>query len=473
MSNSPNLVYIFPDQYRQQAVGCMNQDPVSTPNLDRLASTGKVLTHAISNFPVCSPYRAMLFTGQYPFTNGVYGNCYNKTAELGIELNENAHCFSDVLHDNGYDCGYIGKLHLDSPREENIPYTEGWRGTPGEGTYWDAYTPPGPRRHGFSFWHSYGCCDQHITPHYWENDAAVNERIDVQEWSVKHETDVAIDFIKNTDNRYRDKEKPFALFVAYNPPHTPFNQVPDTYREIYADSSPDDLLNRPNVQPEGKGALAPEAVADYFAAVTGIDENIGRILDRLDAEGEAENTIVIFTSDHGEMMGSHGRMHKNVWYNESMLVPFIIRWPERIQPGTDDLLLSVPDIMPSLLNLLGLQAHIPETTEGLDLGDALLDKTADRPESAFYMNIIPFNPAESGARGIRTHQYMYAVQRENGTEKTFLFDCQADPYQLNNIAADKPAIMSKLESELQQRLSAANDPWLEYTAASINNDSKD
>lgn len=127
----------------------MNQDPVITPNLDQFASEGIVFTHAVSNSPVCSPYRAMLFSGKYPISNGVVSNCYSATIKNGIELKESERCLSDVLHDAGYNQGYIGKLHLDLPKEEHIPYTEGWRGKPGKSTFWDAYTPPGPRRHGF------------------------------------------------------------------------------------------------------------------------------------------------------------------------------------------------------------------------------------------------------------------------------------------------------------------------------------
>jgi uncharacterized sulfatase len=184
----PNVVFVFPDQFRQQAIGFMQQDPVITPNLDRFASESLVLTHAVSNYPVCSPYRAMLFTGKYPFSTGVIGNCYSGTIPYGVQLRASERCFSDVLHDVGYSLGYIGKFHLDLPREEDIPFTEGWRGQPGAGSFWDAYTPPGPRRHGFDFWHSYGCCDQHLTPHYWHNDAKVDERTDIEGWSVQHET---------------------------------------------------------------------------------------------------------------------------------------------------------------------------------------------------------------------------------------------------------------------------------------------
>lgn len=462
-NNRPNLVFIFPDQFRQQAIGCMGQDPVVTPNLDRLASEGLVLTHAISNFPVCSPYRAMLFTGQYPFTNGVYGNCYNKTASLGIELRPESCCFSDVLHNAGYNCGYIGKWHLDAPREDHIPFTQGWRGKPGVGTYWDAYTPPGPRRHGFDFWYSYGCCDQHLTPHYWEGNAPVDQRIDINEWSVKHETDVAVNYIRNTGGRYRNPSRPFALFVAYNPPHTPFAQIPPEYLEHYAGISPEDLLNRPNFCADGKGGAALEHVRNYFAAVTGIDENVGHILNALEGEGLREDTIVVFTADHGEMMGSHNRMHKNVWYDESMLVPFIIRWPRRINPGRDDLLLSAPDVMPSLLALMGQRSAIPETIEGRDYSGIFLGEPVDRPNSAFYLYVDPMASASKGARGIRTHDHTFVIQKQDRSETVLLYDNQSDPYQLQEISSTHPEIVQDLRGELMTWLRRTADPWITQT----------
>ena len=151
----PNLVFVFPDEYRKQAMGFMNEDPVITPNLDAFAKESLVLTQALSNRPVCSPYRAMLFSGKYPHGNGVLTNCNSRTVQFENYLKDTERCFSDVLHDLGYCQGYLGKLHLDPPNEK-YEYTEGPRG---DGTIWDAYTPPGPRRHGFDFWYSYGCCD--------------------------------------------------------------------------------------------------------------------------------------------------------------------------------------------------------------------------------------------------------------------------------------------------------------------------
>jgi len=441
----------------------MNQDPVVTPNLDRFASESVVFTNAVSNYPVCSPYRAMLFTGKYPHSNGVITNCNSDTAEAGVFLKESERCLSDILHDEGYSQGYIGKYHLDTPLEVNYQYAEGRRG---DGAAWDAYTPPGPRRHGFDFWHSYGCCDWHLKPHYWVGNAKVDQRIDVDEWSVKHETDAAVDYIHNRDGEHRDSDSPFSLFVAFNPPHTPFQQVPPEYLEAYAGRSNEDLLTRPNVKLEGDGAKAGEHAKNYFAAITGIDENFGQILNALDEEGLKDDTIVIFSADHGEMMGSHGLMHKGFWYDESLLIPFIIRYPGKLQPRFDDLLLGVPDVMPSLLSLMGFESEIPQCIEGNDYSDAMLGKDVPRPDSALYLIMTPDWPG-GGKRGLRTHHHTFVIQRQRGKEDTcILHDNQVDPYQLKNVADENPTIVQQLTAELNQWLEKTDDPWLRTSRVS-------
>jgi arylsulfatase A-like enzyme len=454
----PNLVFVFPDEFRQQAMGFMGQDPVVTPNLDQFAEESLVLTQAISNCPICSPYRGMLYTGMYPLSNGVVNNCYSNTIPYDIELKDSARCLTDVLHTAGYHQGYIGKLHLHLPKEENIPYTEGWRGEPGEGTFWDAYTPPGPGRHGIDFWYSYGCCDQHLTPHYWTGEAPVDKRIDVNEWSVKHETDIAIDYICNTDGTRRDPEKPFALFVAHNPPHMPFDEVPEKYLATYAGKGNTELLNRPNLT-ENENHPAFKSVRNYFAAITGVDEQFGRILATLEEEGLTDNTIVIFTSDHGEMMGSHGLMGKVVWFDESLLVPFMIRWPQAITPGQDELLFGTPDIMPTLLGLLGLEKDFSAGVEGSNYAAAFLGQPCNRPTSAYYFFTAPQFPDQPDRRGVRTNRFTFVIIRHAQGDELVLHDNRNDPYQLENIADQNPNVVRELTLELKEWLRKTNDPW--------------
>ncbi|MDX9971741.1 MAG: sulfatase-like hydrolase/transferase [FCB group bacterium] len=449
----PNLLFVFPDEFRRQAVGCMGEDPALTPNLDRFARDGVVFTSAVSNRPVCSPYRASMLTGRYPFSTGVTTNCNTMTTQYDVFLKESERCISDVLHDEGYSCGYIGKWHLETPRP---PYLYARK----SGEAWDEYTPPGPRRHGFEFWHSYGCHDNHMRPHYWTGDAPRDGYVEVDEWSPRHETGTAIEFIRNRDGKRRTADKPFALFVSMNPPHMPFDLVPPEYVERYGRQSATDLLNRPNVDLATKeGQEAKRWAKHYFAAVTGVDEQFGRMLACLKEEGLEDNTIVVFTSDHGEMMGSHGRMYKSVWYEESLGVPFLIRWPARLRPGREEMILSTPDIMPTLLGLMDLERRIPQQVEGGDYSRALLGKGGPYPTTALYLNHNPATP-ETGARGLRTPRYTYVIDRGPAGEERYLYDNERDPYQLRNVAGSNPALEKDLERQLRMWLDHTRDPFV-------------
>ena len=449
----PNLVFMFPDQFRRQAIGFMRQDPVITPRLDRFASESMVLTDAFSSYPVCSPFRAMLFTGKYPVSNGVTTNC-NSASD--VMLMRDQRCLTDILHDSGYRIGYLGKWHLDKPHEPFVGSRRGRVGGPGGGIVWDEFVPP-ERRHGIEFWHAYNCRDQHMNPRYWTTNGERIKPTYFNQWSTEHEAEVAIEFIRNSRGQHRDPNKPFALFIAPNPPHTPFDQVPKKYVDMYEGKSYRDLLNRPNVDIEAPHPQAKQHVKNYFAAVTGTDEQFGRVLDALDEQGLADNTIVVFTADHGEMMGSHNRMHKSVPHEESAGIPFIIRWPGRIPSRRDDLLLSPADMMPSLLGLMGLADRVPSDVEGKDYSSIMLGKPGVRPTSALYLRCAG---PKGGSRGVRTHRHTFAITpRQDGGKDILLFDNQKDPYQLRNIAESKPEIVGRLTDELQQWLDKTKDPW--------------
>lgn len=159
---TPNLVFIMADQWRGQAIGCLGLEPVQTPNLDRLASEGVYFTDAISSYPVSSPARGMLMTGMYPTNSKVTGNCNSATAPYHVELPTEARCWSDVLKDQGYELGYIGKWHLDAPHQ---PYIDTYNN---KGKIaWNEWCPK-ERRHGFSYWIAYGTYDYHLKPMYWD-----------------------------------------------------------------------------------------------------------------------------------------------------------------------------------------------------------------------------------------------------------------------------------------------------------------
>lgn len=174
----PNLVFIMADQFRGDAMGCMGKEPVQTPNLDRLASEGILFTDAVSSYPVSSPARAMLMTGMYPAANGVTGNCNSQNTPYGVELSEEAVCWSDVLKEEGYRTAYIGKWHLDAPYR---PYVDTYNNK-GE-VAWNEWCPP-ERRHGFDKWIAYGTYDNHLKPMYWDTKSGREEFYYVNQWDL-------------------------------------------------------------------------------------------------------------------------------------------------------------------------------------------------------------------------------------------------------------------------------------------------
>lgn len=471
----PNIIYIFPDQLRNCALRFWDDpafsrytnfrvaDPTHTPNIDRFARESVVLSDACSTCPVSSPYRGMLLTGMFPERSGVTLNCMNLRPES--TLSDQAECISDVLSSAGYNCAYIGKLHTDHPTRNN-PQNPGSYVSDDE-EVWDAYTPP-ERRHQFDYWYSYGTFDIHKHPHYWDTEG---NRHDIDEWSPKHETDKAIAYLDN-ENGVRDPSKPFLLMIGMNPPHAPYSSTEDCMEEDYAlyrNKSLSELLTRPNADTTMRKS---RSAAYYFASVTGIDREFGRLLEALKERGLDRNTIVVFTSDHGETMCSHSLQDpKNSIYRESFNVPFLIRYPGVLKPRVDDLLLSPTDIMPTLLSLAGLKERIPATVEGRDLSQALRSThRGQRPGSALYIRNLNGQRDSLGmvrgifpeARGIKTLRYTMeiAIDRRHKIKRVLLFDDKKDPYQLNPLPAEKhPKLFARLCGELASELRRSNDIW--------------
>ena len=453
--SSPNLIFIMADQWRGDALGCLGKEAVKTPHLDQLASEGVNFTNAISSYPVSSPARGMLMTGMYPVSSKVTGNCNSDTAPYGVELPESARCWSDVLKDQGYELGYIGKWHLDSPYQ---PYIETNKGK----IAWNEWCPK-ERRHGFSHWIAYGTYDYHLKPMYWDTDASRDEFYFVDQWGPEYETDRAIDYIANRDNKLRDAGKPFALVVSMNPPHTGYELVPDKYKEIYRDVDVETVCNSPIIAPKGTkmGDFYRKSVLDYYACMTGVDEQVGRIIRQLKEQGLFDNTIVVFTSDHGDSMGMHEHIGKNIYYEEAMRIPMMISWPEKIAPRRDStLMIAFADLYPSLLSLMGFKDRIPAEVQTFDLSASILspENTPEIVQPYYYL--LPEN-LTTGYRGLRTKKYTFAVHATNGrTDEWILFDREQDPFQLNNIAPDQPALIKQFSNQLKDWLKKTNDPFM-------------
>ncbi|MBR1630655.1 MAG: sulfatase [Paludibacteraceae bacterium] len=466
----PNIVFVFPDQMRNAALGLWSEpeyasyvgwqgDPTHTPRLNQFARESVVLSHVQSCCPLSSPYRGMMLTGMYPDGSGITLNC-NSTRPLS-SLREDARCISDVLTGSGYECAYIGKLHADFPTP-NDPEHAGQYVDPRD-PHWDAYTPE-ERRHGFSYWYSYGTYDVHNAPHYWDTEGHFHQ---VQDYSPRHEVDRALDFLAQ-----RDTLRPFLLMMSMNPPHSPYETTNDCTEQdlrLYADKPIDSLLVRRNINYELTNKL-PSAPY-YFANVTGVDREFGRLLDALDSLHLSQNTIVVFTSDHGETMCSHVWDPKNSPYDESMNVPFIIRYPDKLRPRVDNLLLTSPDIMPTLLGLAGLQDSIPGSVQGSNLARQLAGSRKDRPQGVLYIRNMDGTKDADGivqdyfaeSRGIRTDRYtlVFSLKRDGSLKKTWLFDNKRDPYQNTNLPiSDHQRLVRRLCQQMLPLLQQADDPWI-------------
>ncbi len=469
----PNIIYVFPDQFRNMAMEFWNSpeysryvnfkgDPTHTPNINRFAGESMVLSSAMSNFPLSSPHRGCLLTGMYPNKSGIPLNC-NSTRPFS-SLRTDVECVGDVFSKNGYDCAYFGKLHAETPTKNDPEHPGQYVET--QRPVWDAYTAP-KNRHGFNYWYSYGTFDEHKNPHYWDTDG---KRHDPKEWSPIHEAKQVVSYLRN-EKQQRDSSKPFFIMVGMNPPHSPYRSLNDCIEEdynLYKDVPIDSLLIRPNADRQRAKA---KSAAYYFASVTGVDRAFGQILDCLKELGLDKNTIVIFSSDHGETMCSQGTDDpKNSPYAESMNVPFVVRYPGKIAHRVDPLLLSSPDIMPTLLGLCHLEKDIPANVQGNNYAPIFYGQKVKRPTGALYFQNMDGNKDKDGlvtsyfprSRGIKTARYTLAlyIDRNNKLEKTLLFDDQKDPYQLTNLKLeDHKKEVKKLLKEMGRQLKAIDDPW--------------
>lgn len=460
----PNLLVVMADQFRGDALGFLEREGVFTPNLDRFSKSAVVLDEAISSYPVSSPARAMFLTGMYPHNNGVITNCESNSALRNVELKQEAVCWSDVLKAEGYATAYIGKWHLDKPLK---PYVD-CANNKGK-IAWNEWCPPA-RRHGFDYWVAYGTYDFHLRPLYWNTEASREEFYYVDQWGPEYEADLAIRFIDSVST----SKQPFAMMVSMNPPHTPYHLVPERYKRLYADINRDSLAAN---TPELKGLIKAKIeehkkdIANYYACISGVDDQFGRIVAALESRGLRENTVVVFVSDHGDLVSLHeGRLpnieyrNKNIFYEESMRIPFMISYPAKLKPRVDsELLISIEDFYPSVLSLMGLRERIPASVQSRDLSAQIMGSAEKGPSFQLYMrymNIRGGNP-RTGMRGVRTARYTYAVATVDGVPtEEFLYDRETDPHQLHNIAYSRKAkqTVKELRGIMEQRLREIGDP---------------
>ena len=455
----PNIVIIIADQWRGQAIGFIGKEKVKTPFLDSFAKQSFVMTQMVSNYPVCSPARAMLMTGNYPFKNHVYSNVNSASSPYGIELSANAVCWSDVLKANGYSNGYIGKWHLDSPHPPYVSTSNN-----DKKVAWNEWTSP-ERRHGFDYWYAYGTYDVHNKPMYWDTKDSRDSFHYVNQWGPEHEAGKALDFFSNK-YKVRDATKPFALVVSMNPPHSDYKTVPDKYMELYKDMPLDSLLQDADIPPAGTemGKEYRNNIKYYYANISGVDEQIKRIVYGLKQEKLLDNTIILVMADHGNCLGKHDEVSKNNIYEESLRIPMIVYWKGQIKARIDSTFLgSIPDLYPTLLDLIGDKKQIPADVDCKSYASYFRNGSGTAPKEQYILGAIMSNNAKknTGFRGIRNAEYKLAyMQKKDGSQDAFFFNIKQDPFELNNIYQKDDQRVLALKASLLQWLQKTNDTFI-------------
>ena len=425
-NKKPNVLYILVDQWRAQSIGYAGDKNVMTPNLDALAGQSMNLTHAVSGMPVCSPHRASFLTGQYPLTHGVFMN--------DVLLDSNRTSIGKVFKENGYQTGYLGKWHVDGH---------------GRSSY-----IPASRQQGFDYWKALECTHDYNNSAYYEGNSPVKKVW--ESYDAIAQTQDVCQYLKSQTKQ----EDPFFLVLSIGSPHDPYQTAPEKYRKMYENKI---FAIRDNV-PAEKVEKVQNDLRGYYAHMTAIDDCVGQLRQTLKEQGLDENTIIVFTADHGDLMGSHGAWNKQQPYDESIRVPFLIHYPKAfgVQGKKSKALINSPDIMPTLLGLTGIK--VPVSVEGKDFTPILLGKKKNDVGYTLISCVQPFGQwtrAKGGKeyRGLMTENYTYVRDLKG---PWLLFDRTKDPFQLHNLVGQAPtlAIQNKLDRDLMNELTKRKDEFL-------------
>ena len=452
MSTRPNVLLIMTDQQRPDTMGFRGETPCRTPNIDRIAREGISFDRAITPCPLCLPSRASLFTGVYPTQNDMMD------AHVGY-LDD---CqMLDHFRGAGYQINYAGKWHMG---EGNI------------GDFTDRHA--GDSTPEYSQW----CKDQGLIDGWMFNDPETRTtrtpsmsipKVHVQDLPVDktneaYVTDFAIEMLES-----RDKDKPFFQVCSFNGPHPPF-MIPEPYFSMY---NSDDVTEPENFGPQA-GEVKPNqtsfyrdlfndhsddfkdwraSFAVYWGFVTMIDDHIGRLLKTLETEGLLDNTIIIFTSDHGENLGSHGLWQKMVPYSQSVQVPLLLRAPMvNLADVRTDTPASLIDMAPTLAALCGLE-KLPEWS-GANLIDEFANPSDDRAVFSMQRPLGDWMKTTDW-RMIERGQLKYVWYADGSNE---LFDLEEDRFETQNLIDDAKYSdrLASLRAELGDFLAKTNDPML-------------
>ena len=437
--SQPNIVFIITDQQRYDTIGALGFPHVETPNLDRLTREGVHFTNCFVTAPSCAPSRASLFTGYYPHTTGILKNADTWTQS-----------WVNNLADAGYYCANIGKMHtwpFETPCgfherhvvENKDRFLEG-------GEYmdeWDKFL----QREGHQ---KQKRVEYRKRPDY-------KQRLGAFTWDLPPEThsdyyvgDRAVEWIHN-----HDEEKPFFLEVGFPGPHPPYDPLPG-HLERYQDKviplqeiRGEDLSNQPesyksmrvhNTEVDHDSVVFKLDLTEkerrdqrihYLANVTMIDDKVGEIMDALEHKGQLDNTVIIFTSDHGDCLTDHGHSQKWTMYDQVTRIPMIARFPSRFPAGgRTDALVQLMDVGPSILELAG--AKNPDNLEAESLLPALEGKAFNGREYVFAEQVRDLNYTEGNFQTMvrsREWKLVHFLDEQLGQ----LFNLQDDPDEFENL----------------------------------------
>lgn len=446
MKKRPNILWYCTDQQRFDTIGALGNAYVETPNLDALVQSGTTFTHAYCQSPICTPSRSSFMTGMYP---GRIRNCRNGNESFA----DHPPLISKLIADSGYDCGLVGKFHLQSSGQRTEPrLDDGYR-------YWKFSHAP---RDDWSEGHDYADWVRGKGANLGELLES-NENVPSEFHQTTWTSDRAIEFISER------RDKPWFLTLNPYDPHPPFIP-PKSYADRFdPDKMPGPHFREADLKQQEKlieidfqtRAQRPDEFegkrqqALYYAMIAQIDDQFARILKHLDDSGQRENTIIVFTSDHGETLGDHGLQFKGCRFYEGLVrVPLIFSWPGHFRSNLKSpALVELVDLSATLLECAGVAP--PEQMQGASLlpilrGDAPPDQHRDFVRSEYFdaldSSFCPGSGDHSFATMYRDRRFKLVVYHGHGIGE--LFDLESDPWEHRNLWNESE--YSDIKMELMQ-----------------------
>lgn len=452
MESRCHILFIGTDQLRFDALGANGNPVCQTPNLDRLAAAGMNFTGAFTVSSLCSPARASLLTGLYPHNHGMTDNCNAREVrmrELPLELP----AFPRLLQTAGYRTGYVGKWHVG---QERTPLDWGFDDyLPGEG--WHEWWPEGVRLEKESAMR---------LPYAPEKPMAARVPLPLEEYPEYQRASAAVELMEH----YGREDAPFLLRLDFFGPHYP-HYLPEPYASLYdpATMRPWGNFDDP-LEDVHEGArwltqrwgvsdweTCAEIVAAYYGHITCIDHQIGRVLDALERLGLAEDTLVVFTSDHGDLTGAHGILQKGaVGYDELYRIPLIVRWPGVVEAGAVcEELVELVDLMPTVVAAAGV--NVPEGLDGRSFAPFLRGERPGGWRQEVFAEYLGSQNGDIPLKILRTERHKLVCSAEGPDE---LFDMARDPGELENRIDDPDYldVLQDLVGRLERRMAKSRDP---------------